>query len=367
MNKKLRIALLTSNFVSIPPQIKKMPPGWVGAIELGINNLVNELVKRGHRVTLFASGDSKTKAKLFSVVSTAFLNSKTIPTDQYMIESDCFLISRAIELARKKQFDIIHSHFYARSCVFIPFSKVPILTTLRSPNIPGAFNPSILRYYSKHYPKKQYFVSISKRQGELLRGVNFIGNVYHGIDLDKAKFSEKKGSYLAFLSRIVPQKGLDVAIKVAKKLETRLEIRGSVPEKSQDYYEKKVKPFIDGKIIKPPVLIEHSAVYEFLSKAKVLLCPIKWEEAFGRTLIEAMACGTPVIAFNRGSIPEIIKDGKTGFIVNNVDEMIKAVKKIDQIDRRECRKHVERNFTIEKMVDNYEKIYQKILKEQENK
>lgn len=370
MNRKLQIIELASNFISVPPKIKKMPPGWMGATESIINNLVNELVKREHKVTLFASGDSKTKAELFSVTSSAFLNSKVIPEERYMIEKDCFLISRAIELQRKKQFDIIHSHFHVRSCFFAPFSNIPIVTTLHSPITKNDL--SILRYYSKYYPKKQYFVSISKQQQKLFKGVNIIDNIYHGINLNKTKFSNKKGEYLAFLGRIVPQKGLDIAVRVAKKLGLRLKIRGTLPEKHQNYYDNEVKPFIDRKLIRPPIsLLNHSDVYRFLSKAKVLLCPIQWEEPFGLVMIEAMACGTPVIAFKRGSVSEVIVNGKTGFIVEpfdkkgrpNIEGFVRAIKKIGQIDRKECRRHVERNFTVEKMVDRYEKLFKKILKD----
>lgn len=371
MNRKLQIIELASNFISVPPKIKKMPPGWMGATESIINNLVNELVKREHKVTLFASGDSKTKAELFSVTSSAFLNRKVIPEERYMIEKDCFLISRAIELQRKKQFDIIHSHLHVRSCFFAPFSNIPIVTTLHSPITKNDL--SILKYYSKHYPKKQYFVSISKQQQKLFKGVNIIGNIYHGINLNKTKFSNEKGEYLAFLGRIVPQKGLDIAVRVAKKLGLRLEIRGILPKKHQNYYDNEVKPFIDRKLIRPPILLlNHSDIYRFLSKAKVLLCPIQWEEPFGLTFIEAMACGTPVIAFKRGSVSEVIVDGKTGFIVEpfdkkgrpNIEGFARAIKKIDQIDRKECRRHVEKNFTVEKMATEYEKLFKKILRKQ---
>ena len=370
MNRKLKIIELASNFISIPPKIKKMPPGWMGAIESIINNIVNELIKRKHKVTLFASGDSKTKAKLFSVTSSAFLNRKITPEKRYMIEKDCFLISRAIELQRKKQFDIIHSHLNVRSCFFAPFSNIPIVTTLHSPVTKNDL--FILKYYSKRYPKKQYFVSISKHQQKSFKGVNIIGNVYHGINLNKTKFSNKKGEYLAFLGRIVPQKGLDIAVRAAKKLGLRLEIRGILPKKHQNYYDTEVKPFIDRKLIRPPILLSnHSDIYRFLSKAKVLLFPIRWKEPFGLVMIEAMACGTPVIAFDRGSVPEIIKDGITGFICkpNNLNSMVKAIKKIYQMPETEykkmrynCRKHVEENFSLEKMVDDYEKVYYEILK-----
>jgi len=192
-----------------------------------------------------------------------------------------------------------------------------------------------------------------------------VGSVYNGIPIKDFPFGDKSENYLVYLGRISPLKGTHLAAQVAHKTGRKLFILGDVAgweRDDQGYFKEKVKPLIDGKLVAHVGEVNFAQKVSYLKKASALLFPIQWEEPFGLVMIESMACGTPVIAFKRGAIPEVVVDGKTGFIVDTVEEMIEAVNKIDQIDRRECRRWVEKNFTVEKMVDGYERVYQEILK-----
>jgi glycosyltransferase involved in cell wall biosynthesis len=209
--------------------------------------------------------------------------------------------------------------------------------------------------------KKANYVSISKNQRKPMPNLNFTGNVYNGIEVNKFPFSEKVGNYLAFLGRMSPEKGPLQAIEVAKMAGLKLKMAAKVDVVDKDFFEGIIKPLIDNKQIEFIGEIGHKEKAEFLNNALALLAPIQWEEPFGLYFIEAMACGTPVISFNRGSVPEIIENGKTGFIVNSTKEMASAIKDLDKINRIDCRKHVEGHFTVEKMAEGYINVYKKIL------
>jgi len=340
----------------IAPFEEAVPPKKYGGTERIVFYLTEELVRRGHKVTLFATGDSKTSAKLFPVFPKALRASKT-NLDLKNRESYKFLgVVKIVTALKNKNFDIVHNHIGWRIIPFAPLIKSPLLTTLHGP-----LDIDYQRAIFKKFPRLPY-VSISKSQRKPLPEINFVGNVYNGIDLKTFQFNEKPKNYLAFLGRMSPEKGPVEAIKVAKMAKMKLIMAAKVDVVDREFFSKKVKPLIDGKQIKFIGEVGHKQKNKLLKEAKALVSPIKWREPFGLFLTEAMACGTPVIAFRRGSIPEIIEDGKTGFIVNNVNEMAKAIQKIDRINRRECRKRVEENFSLEKMVDNYEKIYYQVIK-----
>ncbi len=365
--KKLKIAILGSNFIRIPPRPKDLPSRGSGATEEIIANITNKLVERGHKVVLFASGDSKTKAKLISLTKRStskdpkigFIRNlydykgENVSTSKFHEPYELLLISKAYQMA--KEFDIIHSHFDTLSAFFAPFVKIPTVSTLHSPL--EKEKKEIL----SHFKNTQYYVSISNSQRKSLPDLNYAATVYHGLYTKNISFNEKaNGDYLVFSGRIHPNKGTKEAISVAKKTNSKILIMGN--HGNDEYWKKEIEPEIDKKQIIYKGFLDKKEMYQTIREAKALVMPILWEEPFGLTMIEALACGTPVIAFKRGSVPEIIKDGKTGFIVENEKQMINAVLKISQIKRKECRKEAEEKFNIEKMIDNYEKVYYNILK-----
>lgn len=363
MKKKLKIAVLASNLIPIPPnKPSEIPPQWSGAPEKIISTITEGLVKKGHKVFLFASGDSRTRAKLISVVKKATFKNKKLKRagERFWVHSaflDSLLISKAYQMANKRYFDIIHSHFYnfLPAIFFTPFAKIPSVCTLHD------FLGGTRRKILEEFKNSQYYVSISHAQRRQIPDLNYIATIYHGIDVKKIPFSEKNEGFLVFVGRIHPDKGTKEAIEIAKKIKKKLLIFGSYNENDQ-YWKKEIKPKIDGRNIIYMGYLPQKKFFSILKKAEAFVFPLQWEEPFGIALIEAMACGVPVVAFNRGSISEVVRDQKSGFVVETMEEMIGAIKKIKEIDRRECRKWIEENFTTEKMVNNYEKVFYRLIK-----
>lgn len=357
--KKLKIAVFCTNeWPTPPPENIFYAPLWIAYW------VAEGLAKRGHKVFYFGSRESKLKyARLISFgikaikynrkvsdfISTPYWNEKTVNFYEQL------MISKIYQMAKKEKFDIIHIHPYQRCINFAPFSKIPTVVTLHDP-IEG-FAKHVLSF-SKKIPQL-FFISISNSQRKSLPGLNYVATVYNGIDIKKFEFKEKPREFLVAAGRFVFQKGIDLAILAAKKAKMKLKLAGGPAE--GEFWKTKIKPHL-GKSIRYVGMIDYSEMGNFYGQGKALLAPIRWREPFGLYFIEAMACGTPVIAFDRGSARELIKDGKTGFLVKNLKEMVEAIKKIDRIDRKECRKWVEENFTVEKMVENYEKVFYKILK-----
>ena len=343
---KLRIAQIAPLWFPIPP--KKY-----GGIERIISFLTEELVKRGHDVTLFASGDSKTKAKLVSVTKRGLI-SQGIPWHDYTWTG----LNTSIVFEMVNKFDIVHSHWGFFSVFFQKFVKTPVLYTFH--NIPR-FNDhrwKILDYYKKDL--NVVFVSQSeKRNSPIEFKKSWV--VYNGIDISQFKFNPKPKDHFVWIGRVSPEKGIENAIKVAERTGINLLLAGQIQEMRKDYFEKTIKPHLS-KQIKYIGELTTEKLSNFYGQAKACLYPIEWEEPFGLIMAESMACGTPVIVFNRGSAREVIKDEKTGFVVENINEMIKAIKKIDKINRMACHQRVEKYFTYQRMVDDYEKIYYEILR-----
>ncbi len=352
MKKKLKIAQLVPPFLPVPP--KKY-----GGTELIAYYLCEGLTERGHRVTLFASGDSKTKARLVSVYDKSLYGQKVAWSDPYY---PLLQITSCAE--HLKEFDIIHNHFHYFGLALGFFTRARMLTTYH-----GDFN-SLPPGSPRHRLLKQFaganFVSISHSQRKV-KGLklNFVATVYNGIDVSQFKFSEKPGNYLAWLGRITPKKGLSEAIAIAKKAGLPLKIAAKVDRNVRsdvEFFNNKIKPLIAKKQIDYLGEIGgHKAKSDFLTGALALLNPIKWQEPFGLNMAEAMACGTPVIAFDRGSVRELIEHKKTGYIVKDVAQAAKAVKNISQLDRSACRRRVEEKFNKDKMVAEYEKLYYQLL------
>jgi len=343
----------------ISPLEEQVPPKKYGGTELIVYYLSQFLPEKGHKVYLFASGDSKTKASLIPVFPRAIRKEKIAQDMRYREALKYIGVSRIVGELRKIKVDIIHNHLGWRFLPFCSFFKCPVLTTLHGP-LDIAYQKFVYSRF-KNYP----FVSISNSQRKPLPNLNYVATIYNGIDLDGLNFNEEpKGNYLSFLGRMSPEKGPVEAIQIAKKSGMKLKMAAKVDAVDRKYFETKIKPLIDGKQIQFIGEIGPKEKNDFLGNSIALLVPLQWREPFGLFMIEAMACGTPVIAFDRGSAREVVENKKTGFVVKNIKEAIEAVKKINQIKRLDCRERVEKNFTAEKMVDNYEKVYYKIVKKQ---
>ncbi len=342
--KSKRIAILS-------PAAWRTPPRQYGAWETVAGNICEGLVARGWKdVTLFATKDSITKAKLHAVIDKGY--EEDPGADRKVVE--ILHISEVMEMA--DQFDLIHNSFDFIPLAFSRLIKTPMITTIH-----GFSSPKILAVYRKY--KDTYYVSISDsdRDSEL----PYLGTVYNGINLDELTVGDKRGDKLVFLGRIHPDKGTHLACETAKKAGMKLLIAGIVQD--QEYFDTLVKPHIDGEQIKfigavGPV--ERDALFK---EAYAVLHLNELDERFGLVMAEANGAGVPVIAYDRGSCKEVIADGKSGFIVNNVDEAVAAVKRIETIDPQACRKHVEDNFSIDCMVAGYEKAYEQIFKIQDAK
>lgn len=349
MRKKLKIALLA-------PFEERVPPPKYGGIELIVSHLADILPKKGHKVFLFASGDSKTKAKLIPIFPKAIRTNPYASNPKTREALKVIGIGKTIEKLKKLNVDIIHDHIRWRFLPFTSLFPIPTVTTLHGP-----LTSKHQKFIHNHF-KKHLFVSVSNSQKAPLPNLNYVATVYNGINVKNFEFSEKPKDYFAFLGRMSPEKGPAQAIQVAKSAGVKLKMAAKVDAVDVEFFKKEVKPFIDNKQIEFIGEIGPKEKSGFLKNARGLIAPIQWEEPFGLYFIEAMACGTPAIACKRGAAPEVINHRKSGFVANTLDEMVKAIKNIDSIKREDCRKWVEENFTAEKMVDEYEKVYYKILK-----
>jgi len=353
--RKLKIATFCTNeWPTPPPQDTFYAPLWIAYYA------AEELAKRGHKVFYFGSKESKMKhAKLISFgVKALKYNKKLAPFLPYMNEYvvnfyEQMMISKIYQMNKKEHFDIIHIHPYRRVIPFAPLTETPTAITLHDP-IQG-FHKYMLEQTKEI--KSIHLISLSNSQQKPSPQLNYAGTAYNGIDVKKFKFNASPEDFFLAAGRFVPEKGIDIAIEVARRTGIKLKITGG-PTNGQ-FFETKIKPYL-GKNIEYLGMVKYHQMVKLYQKAKGVLYPLRWEEPFGLVIIESMACGTPVIGFKKGSLPEIIKDKKTGFIVRDINEMIEAIKKIDEIKREDCRKWVEENFTIEKMVERYEQIFLKI-------
>jgi glycosyltransferase involved in cell wall biosynthesis len=332
-----RVAILS-------PVAWRTPPRQYGAWETVASNIAEGLVAHGWDVTLFATGDSLTRASLRSVVDQGYEENPA--TDPKVAEY--LHISEVFEHAA--EFDLIHSHYDFMALTYSRLVKTPILTTIH-----GFSSPKIMPVYEKY--RDGYFVSIS--DSDRAPALNYLATVYNGIDLSLYRFQEACGEDLVFLGRIHPDKGVHLAIEVARRSGRRLIIAGIIQDES--YFSEKVKPYIDDRnicYIGPVGIAEKN---ELFARAYALIHLNTVPERFGLVLVEANAAGVPVIAMDRGSCREVIQDGKTGFLVANVNEAIEALERLPEIDRSACRQRVARYFSIETMVGGYERVYSKIF------
>lgn len=334
----------------IAPLIERVPPKKYGGTERVIHALTEELVKRGHEVTLFASGDSMTSAKLVSVYPRALREAKLKNIYGANVWT---LLNIATAFDMQDDFDIIHDHNDYLSLAVANLAITPTVITVH-----GAFGLENRVIFQKI--SRPLVVTISKSQNMTL-GIHSAGTVYNGLNMENYPFSNIHDNYLLFVGRISPEKGVHYAIEVALILNLPLIIAAKLEEIDLPYYRVNVEPYLSERI-RWIGEVDNDERNKLMSHAFCMLHPATWREPFGLTLIEAQACGCPVVAFNRGSIPEIVVHGKTGYIVNDAEGMADAIANLDQIDRTECRKHALQNFNSQKMADGYEDIYKKILK-----
>ncbi|KPJ57366.1 hypothetical protein AMJ49_02135 [Parcubacteria bacterium DG_74_2] len=346
--KKLKIAQVAPLWFSIPP--KKY-----GGIEWIVYNLCEGLTNLGHKVTLFATGDSKVPCKLVATYPRSLIEDKISWWDHTYN-----LMNLTEAFKRAKEFDIIHTHVDLWEVYFTPLIKTVCLHTIHNPLYSTQKIDS--RLFILNYFKKQNFVAISKAQKKLSRAkLNFVAVIYNGIRIEEFKFNPESKDYFIWSARIDKYKGIENAIEIAKKAGVKLVLAGRLDPTQKQYFKKNIKPHL-GKQIRYIGEYSREEKSDFFGQAKALLYPIEWHEPFGLNMAEAMACGTPVIAFKMGSVPEVIKNGKTGFVVKNIKEAVEAVKNIEKIKRKDCRSWVEKNFTAQRMVSDYEKLYYRLLK-----
>lgn len=354
----MKIAVLSTPWITIPPI------GY-GGIELVINNLVEGLVKKGHQVMLFATGDSKTSARLEYFYNKALGNDLSLKINPYIILNH---LHKFFSLVKKEKFDIIHNHTQYIGMFFCDLQNTPFVHTLhgayyKNLQAPSGFIDSKRKvlWQFRHHP----FISISNNQRLGMPELNYIATIYNGIKANEFKLGKGDGGYLAWLGRITSNKGVDIAINIAKKINLPLKIAAFLDKGADnEYFEKEIKPLIEKNkdIVEVVGEIKNPAQKtEFLGKALATLFPIRWHEPFGLVMVESMASGTPVIAFDKGSVREVVENNKTGFIVNTEEEMISAIKMIKKIDRSYCHQYAITKFSTEKMVDDYEKAYYKVI------
>lgn len=329
----------------LAPVAWRTPPRHYGPWEQVASNIAEGMVKRGVDVTLFATGDSITSGKLQSVCEQGYEEDRT--QDAKVLE--CLHISNLMEQA--SDFDLIHNNFDFLPLTYSGLINTPVITTIH-----GFSSPKIVPVYKK-YNDRGYYVSISNadRNPEL----NYLATVYNGLNTDDFEFNAEPEDYLLYFGRIHHDKGTAEAIEIAKKAKRKLLIAGIVQD--ANYYRERVEPFIDNEQV---IYVGHAGPEkrkELLGKAAALLHPINFNEPFGMSVAEAMLCGTPVIAFNRGSMPELIKHLETGYLVKTVDEAVDCINQLSLIDRKVCYNWAAANFSLDKMVDDYYKLYQQIL------
>ena len=334
----------------VSPLYESVPPTLYGGTERVVAYLTEELVRQGHDVTLFASGDSETAAELVPCVPRAL---RLDPTVVDGLAHHVLQLERVAQRAR--EFDVIHYHV---DYLHFPLSRrlhLPALTTLHGrldlPDLQGIFAEF----------DEQPLVSISLSQRTPLPHARWVATVYHGLPESLYRFSPRHEGYLAFLGRISPEKGLDHAIEIARRAGMPLRIAAKVDRADREYFEQHIEPLLDVPGIELVGEIGEDGKGEFLGGAAALLFPVQWPEPFGLTMIEAMACGTPVIAYRRGSVPEVMIDGETGWIVDTLEEAVSAIELIEGHDRARCRLVFEERYTARRMARDYVDVYEGLM------
>ncbi len=353
--RKLKIAQIAPIWYPIPP--KKY-----GGIERIVYYLVEGLKKIGHNVTLFTTKNSKVSVKIKWWRKKSLVENK-IPWSDYLLELEHF----AFSFSNLKNFDILHCHTGPKTFFFLNFIKIPVIFTFHNPI--KIEKKTSLYEIARRYKEKINAVFLSKAHKKFCNFSfkrNFV--IYNGVDTNLFEFSKKPKDYFLWVGRVEPYKGIENAICVAKKTKIKLFLVGKIDPERKEYFEEKIKPNLGEKIQYLGELSQKKLI-KIYQGAIATLYPIEWQEPFGLIMTESMACGTPVITFDLGSTKEIIKNGKTGFVIpflkangeKNIEGLIEAIERIGEIKREDCREWVEKNFSIERMIKNYEKTYYQIL------
>ncbi len=335
------IAIIAPPFISVPPRA-------YGGTELFVATLAETLMRRGHRVIVYASGDSHGSFEVRSL----FPRGQWPPPDGlegHLLSTSHY--SWAIRDAIDAR-EVIHVNDVA-GVFFAPYVRAPFVLTLHHPH-----EPALSAAYEQHPDISYVSISDAQRRRERMPRLT---TIHHGIDLCDFRMGVEKGGYVAFLGRIAPCKGVEVAIDVARRAGVPLKIAGQVQSFFQDYWENSVRPHIDGRLIEYVGEADLAMKNELLGRARALLFPLQWEEPFGLVMIESMACGTPVIAFDRGSVREVVAHGKTGWVCDDLDEMVRVVRDLPAFSPSVCRRHVDAHFSAERMAADYERLYQSAL------
>jgi glycosyltransferase involved in cell wall biosynthesis len=340
----------------VAPLYESVPPKFYGGTERVVSYLTEELARQGHDVTLFASGDSETKARLVAACQ------RSLRLDKHCIDQvahHIVMLERVFQQAA--EFDIIHFHV---DYLHFPLSRrqpIAHVTTLH-----GRLDiPDLIPVYQEF--QDMPVISISNEQRKPLPWANWQATVYHGLPADLYRFRAQPGSYLAFMGRISPEKRVDRAIEIAKRIQIPLKIAAKVDPVDKDYFETVVAPLLDDLLIEFVGEIGDAQKNEFLGNAYALLLPIDWPEPFGLVMIEAMACGTPVIAYRGGAVPEIMEECHTGFIVEELEDAVEAVRRVPELSRKRCREVFEQRFTATRMANDYVQVYERLINRKQDK
>lgn len=339
------------HIAQIAPLWERVPPSRYGGIELVVSLLTEELVRRGHEVTLFASGDSVTSARLQSIHPQALRLDAKIREPIFFEQ---MLIGKVYNQANK--FDLIHSHIGCPALVPSSLVLTPTLHTLH-----GIFTPDSAKLFRQF--AAQFYTSITHAQRDPTLGLNYVHTIYNGIKIEDYNFQAEANHppYLAFVGRISPEKGPHHAIAIAKASGLPLKMAGKVDGVDQAYYQTEIQPLLDHSQIQYLGEIDHDQKVALLAGAGATLFPITWREPFGLVMIESLVTGTPVVGMALGSVPEVIDHGETGFVCHSLEEMVACIPAALKLDRKRCHDSVVRRFSVTQMTDEYEVAYQKVL------
>ena len=340
----------------VAPMYEAVPPHRYGGTERVVSYLTEELVRRGHDVTLFASGDSRTAARLVPTTERALRERFSLQEMRDLgVPLHLAMIGEVMQHA--DEFDIIHCHIDFFPFPFERFVRTPIVTTLH-----GRLDVPYWPMFFKRFPNAAV-ISISYHQRAPLTPFHprWVGMVHNGIPVEEFPFSDTPGDYFLFLGRIAIEKRVDWAIEIAKRTGIRLKIAAKVDPYDQEYFEREIKHLLDHPLVEYLGEVDEQEKRRLLAGAYGLLFPIDWPEPFGMVQIESLACGTPVLAMNRGSVPEVLRHGVTALIGNSVDELVALAPKLGMLDRLACRREAERRFSARVMADGYEHIYKRLI------
>lgn len=341
----MRIAQISSIYLSIPPKTH-------GGTERIVYYLCQHLTSRGHQVELFASGDSKVDCPLHSVLPVSSLDDLH---STFYLEKEFEARNTYNLYLQAEHFDVIHAHWPTLAPYFSVFTKTPTLITY------AYIEKELHEYYRGHFPNC-IPVCISQAQARML-GEESLPVVYNGVDVDEIPFNDHPEDFFIIVGRMTPGKGIGEAVRIALKAKVRLLIVGAVTTHlpwSEEYFAKEVRPHVDGDKIRYIERLPYSRLVEMMGRARGFLFPLQWDEPFGMVIVESMAAGTPVLTYLRGSMPELVQHGETGYLLGTEDEMVEAIHRTGRLNRARCREWVRERFSVEQMVDGYEALYKRL-------